>query len=231
MANINLKKRIKQLQPIEKEIINFLKNKGAKAIILVGSRAVGDYDKKSDWDMFIFSKNKTEPTKFKEENLDITTLPLNTKYSWEIFGLKLRFHRIILDTKGRLAKKIVNSAFKLYKKGPKKWSKKYAFGRIEKAERYSNKFVFLLKKKRYNHLFLRICWHFTENSINWWFGIRKEWPLRPQQAFGYIKKKDPEYYKQLKRIFSETSYKEKINAYKKLHKIFFESKEFKKLIR
>ena len=92
------------------------------------------------------------------------------------------------------------------------------------------KFEDNLKDKKQGELFLKICWHYSENIIDWWFGIRQEWPLRSQQAFPYIKKEDPKFYNQLKRVFSDkTSYETKIDAFKKIHKILFGSKAFKRL--
>ncbi|MHA1245520.1 MAG: hypothetical protein ACTSP7_13265, partial [Candidatus Heimdallarchaeota archaeon] len=83
----------------------------------------------------------------------------------------------------------------------------------------------------YEELFLRIAWHYSENIIDWWFGIRQEFPLRPQQAFPYIKNQDPEFYQELQIIVSDkTSYEEKIDAFKKIHQLLLESEEFKKLL-
>ena len=59
------------------------------------------------------------------------------------------------------------------------------------------KFEDNLKSNDYEELFLRIAWHYSENIIDWWFGIRQEFPLRPQQAFPYIKEMDPEFYNEL----------------------------------
>tara|TARA_Y100000034_G_C6844521_1_gene382417 strand:- start:5 stop:295 length:291 start_codon:yes stop_codon:yes gene_type:complete len=94
------------------------------------------------------------------------------------------------------------------------------------------KFEDNLNDKKYGELFLRISWHYSENIIDWWFGIRQEWSLRPQEAFPYIKKKDPKFYKQLEKVFSDkTNYKTKIQAFKELHKLLFKNKKFKELLK
>ena len=119
----------------------------------------------------------------------------------------------------------------MYEKGPEKWTRDYAYGRILKARRYMKKFEAHLADKEYEELFLRIAWHYSENIIDWWFGIRQEFPLRPQEAFPYIKEKDPLFYKELQRIVSDkTSYEEKIDAFKKIHQLLLESEVFLKLL-
>ena len=47
----------------EKEVVKFLRERyNPKSIIFVGSRAVGDYKKGSDWDVYVFCKKKKCPT-------------------------------------------------------------------------------------------------------------------------------------------------------------------------
>ncbi|MFC1697903.1 nucleotidyltransferase domain-containing protein, partial [Nanoarchaeota archaeon] len=222
-------------------IVEFLKKRyNAKVIILVGSRAVGDFKAKSDWDIYLFTSKKIKetpkefykslPRLIKNEDLDVYLNSMDTKkYSAKLWR-DLRNSKILLDYKG-FGKKLQRKALTLFKKGPK-WTKKYAQGRIFKAQRYMKKFEDNLKDKNYAELFLRISWHYSENIIDWWFGIRNEFQLRPQQAFPYIKENDPDFYLQLKKVFfDKTSYKIKINAFKKMHELLFNSKEFKKLIR
>lgn len=143
----------------------------------------------------------------------------------------LRNSKVVLDTSERFGEKLREKALELYKKGSEKWTKDYAFGRIVKARRYMKKFENNLEDKNYEELFLRISWHYSKNIIDWWFGIRQEFPLRPQEAFPYIKEQVPKFYKELQKIVSDkTSYKEKIDAFKKIHQLLLESEEFKKLL-
>ncbi|MBW3015501.1 nucleotidyltransferase domain-containing protein [Candidatus Woesearchaeota archaeon] len=228
----------KQTKSHLEEIIKYLKDKySAKAIILCGSRVVSDYSENSDWDMFVFtSKHKNWFDKIGHPelpgmDLDICFFPTTQKYTWKDFGLKLRYSEIIYDPIG-IARKIKKQAFKVYDKGPAKWTKEYAFYRKEKASRYMKKMEDLLEMHDNNRLFLRIAWHFTENIIDWWFGLRQEWPLRPKQAFEYIKNQDPKFYKQLQVITSdEKSYHDKIKAFKRVHTLLFESPKYKILIK
>jgi len=225
-------------------IIEFLKNRyKAKVLIIVGSRAVGDFKPKSDWDIYLFTdKNlpKETPNQFynalpeaiKDEDLDVykNSMKINS-YPPKLWR-DLRNSKVVLDTKEGFGKKLRKKALDLYKKGPAIWTKEYAQGRVYKTQRYMKKFEDNLKDKNFAELFLRISWHYSENIIDWWFGIRQEFQLRPQQAFPHIKEKDPEFYKQLQKVFSDkTTYRTKINSFKKMHKMLFESKEFKKLIR
>lgn len=224
-------------------IIEFLKKRyEAEVIIIVGSRAIGDYKKGSDWDIYIFSKKKPFdespeelkswlPEKIKEEDLDIYVNNFDKKTYSEKLYRDLRNSRIILD-KNNFGKKLREEAMKRFKKGSKKWTKNYAQWRINKSERYMKKFNDLIKEKNYSELFLRISWYLDENLIEWWFGIRGEFRLRPQQAFPYIKKKDPKFYKQVQTITSaHTSYRKKIKAIKKCNELIFNSKYYRELVR
>jgi predicted nucleotidyltransferase len=222
-----------------KEIIDFLKKiYGAEVIILVGSRAVGDYKKTSDWDIYIFSNKKPpkiSPQRFRkllpvDEDLDVYANCFDRKtYPAKLYR-DLRNSKIVLD-KNDFGKKLREEAIRMYKKGPKKWTRNYTLWRVNKSQRYMKKFNELIKEKNYLELSLRIADYFDENLIEWWFGLRREFRLRPQEAFPYIKKKDPKFYKQLKRIVSDRqSYANKIDACKKCTKMLFESREFKKLV-
>jgi len=232
----------KALIPIVDEIISFLKKRyQAEVVIIVGSRAVGDYKPGSDWDIYMFSKKirkdtpeaflKAMPQSLYDEDLDLYKYDFDSKKYPAKLWKDLRNSEVVLDSRG-VGKRLKTKAARLYKQGPPKWTKVYAQGRILKARRYMKKFEDNLKHKSYGDLFLRICYHYTENVIDWWFGIRQEWPLRPQQAFPYIKKKDPRFYKQLEIVFSDkTSFRKKIDAFKEIHSVLFNSREFKRLIK
>lgn len=223
-----------------KELWNYLiKTYNAKAVILTGSRVVGDNKPDSDYDIFILSDTKKRQelysqfrknTNFKNIDLDLYIKPLKTTFNYDEYGLKLMYSKIIYDPES-LAKKLVSDAKKFYIKGPENWSKKYALSRVDKSERYIKKIQSCYKSKLYGELLMRVSWHYTENIINWWFGMRKMWPMRPQQAFEYIKKNDALFYKALLKIFSETDYATKIKGFEDSHKVLFNSKEFKKVIR
>lgn len=226
-----------------KTIIEFLKDKyAAEVIIIVGSRAVGDYKPTSDWDIYVFSNKKAfdkSPQEFrswlpdliKDEDLDIYVNNFDkSSYSSKIYR-DLTNSKVVLD-KNDFGKQLRDEAIKRSKKAPSKWTKNYAQWRVEKAKRYMKKFNELIKEKNYPELFLRMHFYFDENLIEWWFGIRNEFRLRPQQAFPYIKKKDPKFYEQLKIITSDkTSYMKKIEAINKCNNILFNKKEYLELIK
>ena len=232
----------KDLNNKKQAIIKFLKKRySAEVIIFVGSRAVGDYKKNSDWDVYLFTHKalpKETPDEFeralpkilKGEDIDEYKYDFNVaNYSLELWK-DLRNSVVVLDTIDSFGEKLRKKAQELYKKGPNKWTATYAQGRVYKARRYMKKFKDNYDDKNYVELFLRFSWHYSENIINWWFGIRREFPLRPQQAFPYIKKKDPKFYRELVKIVSDkTDYKTKIVAFNRCHKILFNKPEFKKL--
>lgn len=226
-----------KLKPTMDKIIDCLKNEfDVKALILCGSRSVGDYKENSDWDMKAFVKDTQKHVK---ENrypkidgieIDCTFHKLDSRFSWDEFGRKLRFSEIVFDNEFHIAKKVRDQAMKEYEKGPAKWTKQFALGRIEKVKRYENKFKDCLEDNNHAELFQRIAWHFLENTYTWRYGIRGEWEPRPQQMFDDIKKRDPQFYKYLQKVFTSTTNEEKVDALHQLHKYFFESKEFKKAI-
>jgi len=223
----------------EEKVVEYIKKEyRAEAIIFVGSRAVGDFKPNSDWDIWIITDNKNmkdeRDTKGKYglqgEDFDLYTCSTKQKFDWNLFWLRLRFHKIMYDPKG-FGARLVKQAMKEYDKGPKV-TREWVLGRRDKATRYMNKFEDNLEDKNYAELFNGICWHFVENIIDWWFMFRKEWPLRRQNKFDYIKKKDPKFYFQLQKVFSDkTSFKQKVDAFRKIHDIFFNSKEYLILVR
>jgi predicted nucleotidyltransferase len=225
-------------------IIDYFKTKyKAKVLIVVGSRAVGDFKPRSDWDIYLFTDVESEhnetfqefieayPDAIKEEDIDLYWYSMDIDSYPQKLWRDLRNSKVVLDTPEGFGKKLKEKAIELYRKGPEKWTKDYAFGRTIKARRYMKKFEAHLADKEFEELFLRIAWHYSENIIEWWFGIRQEFPLRPQQAFPYIKEKDPAFYQEIQNIVSDrTNYKEKIDAFNKIHRLLFESKEFEQLL-
>ena len=226
-------------------IINHFKNRyKAEVLIIVGSRAVGDFKPNSDWDIYMFTDAdpypdetfqeaiEAYPEMLKDEDIDLYWNTMDESTYTQKLWRDLRNSKVILDTKDGYGQKLRKKALELYEKGPKKWSKDYAFGRTIKARRYMKKFEDNLKEEKYEELFLRIAWHYSENIIDWWFGIRQEFPLRPQKAFPYIEKQDPIFYNQLQKIASSnTRYQEKIEAFRKIHQFLFQSDSFKNLIK
>ncbi|MAG72913.1 hypothetical protein CL620_01240 [archaeon] len=204
----------------------------ASVIILVGSRYVGDHTSTSDWDFFVLTPKLKkghdrldvyEQYGFPDregEDIDITFLPVSAKFDYEKYGKKLRYAKVVFDSKG-IGKQIMKEAIEYYKKGPKKWSITEKELERRRSLRYIGKMNELLQKKKYDHLLWRLSFYYTERLIPWWFWNKGEWQLRPQEAFSYIKKKDPTYYRTLQKIFGETSYKIKISACEKLHVILF----------
>jgi len=197
-------------------------------LIIVGSRAVGDFKHLSDWDVYLFTDADPYPNEsfqeaieaypdvLRDEDIDLYWNTMDSSIYPPKLWRDLRNSKVVLDTPEGFGEKLREKALKMYKKGPEKWTRDYAYGRIVKARRYMKKFEAHLAEKEYEELFLRIAWHYSENIIDWWFGIRQEFPLRPQQAFPYIKEEDPEFYKEIQITVSDkTSYREKIDALKK----------------
>lgn len=227
-----------ELKPDLDRISAYLRDEfDAQALILCGSRHVGDYKPHSDWDVKAFVE---DPQKHIKENrfpqlpgvdIDCTFHTLDTQFSWDEFGLKLRFSEVVFDNDDGIARKVRDQAQEEYAKEPQKWSLFYALGRIEKAKRYEAKFQDLLEEGNHAELFQRIAFHYTENTYTWWYGARQEWEPRPQAMFKDLQARDPEFYRHLSRVFTSTDNEEKVRALHDLHEHFFSTEAFQKLIK
>jgi len=136
-----------------KKIRTYLENElGAEAIILCGSRSVGDYKENSDWDLKILVEQETDSQEILEGyDLDCSTHHVSTSFSFEEFGLKLRFCEIINDTPSKDAQRIINEAHEFYNKGPKPWTKDHALDRKKKVtttHARKRRFLLWLRMKR-----------------------------------------------------------------------------------
>jgi len=222
----------------EQKVVDFLRKEyNAKAIIFVGSRAIGDFKENSDWDIWVFT-NKTNTNLSYEErekagmkgyDLDLYFASPKQKFTWKKFGIKLRFHKIVYDPYN-IAKEVVKKALKEYSKGPEKWTKQYALGRIEKVKGYENKLYDLMKKRNYPELYKRLADHFLENTYVWWYGIRGEWVPRPQQMFDDLKRRDRKFYDHIKKFSSDkTTQTQRVKIIKNLHRYFFNTKAYRKV--
>ena len=217
------------LQDDMNKIITFLKNEiDVLAIILCGSRNVGDYKENSDWDMKVLTIKELEFSPHLEGyDLDISCHEPTTHFSFEEFGWKLRFCEVILDTPEEDAQRIINEAHAFYAKGPIQWSLNHALTRQDKVIRYEKKLTDCIKQEDWFQLHQRLNWYFLENSYSWWYGVRSEWEPRPQQMMQDLKNRDPEFANILKQIIKpETSDLKRVKLFNKLHRKFFASKAY-----
>ncbi|MHA1111967.1 MAG: hypothetical protein ACTSRE_12745 [Promethearchaeota archaeon] len=215
------------------KITTFLQKEiDAQAIILCGSRSVGDYKENSDWDMKVLTTKNFEFSPHLEGyDLEISCHNPNINFSFEEFGWKLRFCEVILDTTNKDAHRIVKEAHQYYKNGPKSWSLNYAITRQDKIRRYEKKFADCIKHEKWFELHQRLNWHFLENSYTWWYGIRGEWEPRPQNLMQDLKKRDPSFANILERITNpETSDLERVKLFQKLHKNYIASDVYQEFI-
>ncbi len=216
------------------KITTFLKKEiDVLAIILCGSRSVGDYKENSDWDMKVLTIKEFEFSPHLEGyDLDISCHAPHTHFSFEEFGWKLRFCEIVFDTPENDAQRIIDEAHAFYEKGPEPWSINHAITRQDKVIRYEKKFADCIKQGDWFQLHQRLNWHFLENSYTWWYGIRKEWEPRPQQIIQDLKKRDPEFAIILEEIAKpETSDLERVQLFYRLHQQFFASKQYQNYIK
>ena len=204
----------------------------AVGIILCGSRHVGDYKEKSDWDLKVLvEKDPIFKTEFPGYSLDATFHHPKTTFTFEEFGLKLRFCEILSDTPEKDAKRIIDEAHEFYDKGPEPWTKEYAVNRQYKVQGYERKFADCIADKKWFELHQRLNWHFLETTYTYWYGLRREWEPRPQNIMDDLMERDPEYATILKELVDpNTSDLTRVELFNKLHRVFFESKVYREYI-
>jgi predicted nucleotidyltransferase len=222
---------------VQKDIIQLSKELyNATAVILVGSRAVGDYYPESDWDVMIFSpllKKKEVGREYSRAlrekrgginipgvTVDTMFFPSSIQFSFQVFDKKLRYARVLYDAKGR-AKSLMIDAKRFYKKGPTILTQFQVDLRRRKCEGYVTKMQHLLKAKKYYELAERCGWFLNEMIVPYWFDLRGEWDLRPQQTMAHIQKRDLLFYRWLQRFVGECNYRTKVGVAKKMIEVVF----------
>ena len=117
-------------------IIDHLKSRyEAEVLIVVGSRAVGDFKPRSDWDICLFTDVDVHPNEsfqeaveaypatIKDEDIDLYWNSMDIdSYSPKLWR-DLRNSKVVLDTPDGFGIKLREKAIELYKKGPGKRGK------------------------------------------------------------------------------------------------------------
>jgi hypothetical protein len=181
------------------QIVQFLRKKyHPKAIVLAGSRALNLHSENSDWDIFLFSEKEHRGGFFKwsESLLDLTfhVWPKAKDYVLTIPYGPLHPVQVLLDeTHGEL-KKILKRTEKIYRAGPLKSYKEGCAARLQKLDRWKTK---IQKHEDHPEVQFYYAGYVYEFFVRVWFEQQNMWPLPPAQAFPYIKKKDPRFWKLL----------------------------------
>jgi len=198
---------------MEEKISAYLKEKyNPDAIILHGSRAIGEFREHSDWDFIFLYKSEKTVGAFRElienQNIEIQshTAPLLEEDILDTVGLKLQNARVLFEIDD-LATDLLNLSKEVYARGfvwPDTWptgTRLWMQGRIDGMKDTAED----------PSLFYRYFCQFYPRAISDWFRVlHKEFPKPEYIALPEIKERDLEYYKLLEKLVnSKISLKEK----------------------
>lgn len=191
---------------IEKQIISFLKKKyHPEVILLVGSRARGDYNTKSDWDLYVYtSKNNNkagEYISFQNEKLDINIEPVPYPKKYIIKNsfspIPLSSLRVLFDTSQGKFSKIINKTQIVYKAGPLKYWKKDFDDRKITLLRLIDKISQYQRSQEVQYMYTSAFYEFAPQV---YFENKNIWTPSPLESFEYMRNNDKKLYIVLKKL-------------------------------
>lgn len=205
-------------------VIHLIKKYKPLAIYLSGSRAQCKNRLDSDWDFHLIVDDNVRPPSeiFNNLSIDIKFLVkskikdsiVDTPYSpavpFKCLYRHKRYEVALLDLERRTER--------LYRKGPKKWTKK---------EREENRlrilrFMEAAEGNINNPIasFRHLCKLFDLVTL-YWFGLRQRWSQPIYLAVHIFKEEDPDFYKHLMSLSQEESLKKKIKLLRDVYKSLF----------
>jgi predicted nucleotidyltransferase len=206
----------------EKKITDYLVKKYQPlAIILHGSRASGHNRPNSDWDIYLLVDQKLdlEDEVYQEQQLDLCQimLPIKEEELIDTFGSTLHSAKILLDTKDKIARKLVEASQHFYA-----INREYSVNEIGNAKSYMRRVLLRLKDTQSNQeLFFYHLGNFYQGVISYWFLARKKWSKPIYQALEIISKEDPEYFDLLTVVSSDAASQGKFSVCEELFKRCF----------
>lgn len=181
-------------QEIEQKLTEYIKQKGALAIVLHGSRANGMAKEHSDWDIAVFSDKKIDLNRdiIFGANVEYKqfTLPLTENQTLG-FPIRSENTKILFDTDS-IAKNLILENDEILKKGNN-------FNDIDRKSRYTffRSALDGINDYRDNPLILfdKKIDFYTRIVMSWYYFLHKEFQPSGYIAFPRIEKEDPEFYK------------------------------------
>ncbi len=191
-------------------------------ILLGGSRAAGQENSNSDWDLFLLGNYpacESYPEQYSEQHLDVQVRPLN-----EIENQVLKIYygpvaalRVLKDRADRLGARIVESTKSAYQVGPEAKSQQSL--ELDRSEML--RFVAKLRSHASDPEACFTTLGFVHRlAIQIWFECQRRWSLPPHKALPIIRKEDPEFAKLLSLIAGDHSMQEKLHACSQIQALF-----------
>ncbi len=203
----------------EAAIAKFLLDKyKPEAIILHGSRAVGQNRAHSDWDILMLFTEETTKKSNRERIVgeDVEwkgiRIPILDERIYDDLGVILQFAKVLWE-EGKTGSELIEQAKRVYSKGSQIDPSKHA-----RCKQFlEHKLNGMLDDVNTPALFLKHQYEFFARATNWWFEILHNENERPFYfALPEIEKRDKEYYDLLMIVCGQGSNEEKIEAGKKI---------------
>ncbi len=213
---------------MSQKLLEHLKKKyGAKAVILHGSRAKGKERARSDWDVFIFANKplSIQSEFFEGLHLDITPvhLPIKTDDFVDTYGQLLGSAKVLLDTKDKIASRILREVKKFWSHG-----KKLKTSEMSNIRNYMERVLWRMEDNAKEHgVFFYHLSNFYQGALLYWFQAKGKWPVPVYEALPIIKKEQKTYYKHLHVLNGSASNAKKITSAQKLFELLFSKKSKK----
>ena len=205
-----------------KKIVEHLKKKyNAQAIILHGSRARGKERVKSDWDVFLFVSKplSVQSELFEGAHLDITPvhLPIKTDDFVDTYGQLLGSAKVLLDTKDKLASKVLSEVKKFWSHG-----KTLKPSELTNIRNYMQRVLWRMEDNaKEQGVFFYHLSNFYQGALLYWFQTKGKWPVPVYEALPIIKKEQLAYYKHLQILNGSSAIPKKVSSAKKLFELLF----------
>lgn len=183
------------------QIVAFLKQKyKPTAVILHGSRAVGEERAHSDWDIIMLFSGDVPRKGYREEieGEDVEwkafNIPKESESVTEIFDVYLQFAKVLWE-ENAVGSKLLERAKEEYLRGPKPYNEDEV--RREK-QFFQHKIQGLIDDKDTQYLFFRHLCVLRTQATRLWFELLKNRFSQPLYlAMPLIEKEDPEFHKNL----------------------------------
>lgn len=207
----------------EKEIAEVLRNKyHPVAVLLHGSRAVGEERQHSDWDIIMLfddvpRKGYREQIEGEDVEWRAYKVPTEDDSIIDTFDLHLQFAKVLWEANGE-GTALLQRASAFYAKGAQ-----LSEDDIRRAKQFIEHKLRGMEDDIENpSMFLRHLGVFFNNAVNLWFEVLHNKYSKPfYLAISEIKEQDPQYAEQLDALSSKAPNQEKIEAGRWIiHKLF-----------
>lgn len=178
-----------------------LKEYNPTVIVLGGSRARGEEQNRSDWDIFLFGSQK-QPSQFLEfegQTLDLTfhEWPQPKDYIFKIPFGPVWPNTVLYDASEGEFAQVLKKTLAVYNQGPRNAYPEGCAQRLTKLKRWKHKMEVYVKREEVQFYYVGYVY---ELALRVWFEQQNLWPLTPVKAIPYIQERDTEFYQHLQSL-------------------------------